>query len=507
MIISGDYSQVTINFIPFWEKPPLFIWMQVASMKVFGINEFAARLPNVVAAFCTFLFLFRSGKELQNQRMGLLWVLCYAGSILPNLYFHSGIIDPWFNLFIIAALYYAYRALSSREILHYFYAGLFIGLSIMTKGPVALVLFAGIMGLFFLFNLKNYSLSFYGLSLFVGSFILIGGFWFFILLLQGKSHIIQDFIVYQVRLFQTEDAGHGGPFYYHFVVLLLGCFPASFLAIRNLSFRNRKGFLFVMMLTLTFTLLVFSIVQTKIIHYSSLCYFPISFLAADYLSRQWDEGRSLKRSSIVMCIGILIFFLISTAFSWMMRHPEFVLSHFNTDDFTKQALSQHLNFRWHLYVPSVFTLILLVFLTVAHRKKRYQHTIVGGYIGMAFILVLLCGFTAPNIARITQSTHVEFCSLASKNDVYIRPIGFKSFVPLFYGKQRKPDHEHYLNEGWLVSGSVDKAVLFTSRTERKEGILKTYSNLQILFEKGGFTFYSRKDQRSKVRALFPEKIN
>src|SRR6202034_360546 len=38
---------------------------------------------------------------------------------------------------------------------------------------------------------------------------------------------VHEFIIYQVRLFSTEDADHGGPFFYHFIVLLIGCFPAS----------------------------------------------------------------------------------------------------------------------------------------------------------------------------------------------------------------------------------------------------------------------------------------
>ena len=42
MIVSKNYLSVQIDYLPFWEKPPLFIWMQVLSMKVFGINEFAA---------------------------------------------------------------------------------------------------------------------------------------------------------------------------------------------------------------------------------------------------------------------------------------------------------------------------------------------------------------------------------------------------------------------------------------------------------------------------------
>ena len=48
MLVSGNYLRVQVDFQPFWEKPPLFFWLQALSMKVFGINEFAARFPNVV---------------------------------------------------------------------------------------------------------------------------------------------------------------------------------------------------------------------------------------------------------------------------------------------------------------------------------------------------------------------------------------------------------------------------------------------------------------------------
>ena len=98
MIVTGDYMTVKINFLPFWEKPPIFIWMQVASMKMFGINEFAARLPNAIAGIVTLLTLFNIGRKLRDNQFGVVWVLAYAGSFLPFFYFKSGIIDPWFNL-------------------------------------------------------------------------------------------------------------------------------------------------------------------------------------------------------------------------------------------------------------------------------------------------------------------------------------------------------------------------------------------------------------------------
>ena len=106
MISSGDYLNVQIDYTSFWEKPPLFIWMQVLSMKLFGINEFAARFPNAVCGIATLLVLYNIGRRLYNNRFGLIWVVCHGLAWLPFVYFKSGIIDPWFNLFIFLGINY-----------------------------------------------------------------------------------------------------------------------------------------------------------------------------------------------------------------------------------------------------------------------------------------------------------------------------------------------------------------------------------------------------------------
>lgn len=106
MLATGNYAIPQIAFEPFWEKPPLFFWLQVLCMKLFGVNEFAARLPNAVCGIFTLILLYRIGKRLVSEQFGWMWVLIYAGSLLPQLYFKSGIIDPWFNFFIFLAVYH-----------------------------------------------------------------------------------------------------------------------------------------------------------------------------------------------------------------------------------------------------------------------------------------------------------------------------------------------------------------------------------------------------------------
>jgi len=45
MLVTGNFTQVQINYQPFWEKPPLFFWLQALSMQIFGVNEWRLVFP------------------------------------------------------------------------------------------------------------------------------------------------------------------------------------------------------------------------------------------------------------------------------------------------------------------------------------------------------------------------------------------------------------------------------------------------------------------------------
>jgi 4-amino-4-deoxy-L-arabinose transferase-like glycosyltransferase len=163
MLVTGEYRRVQIGFQPFAEKPPLFMWVQALSMRVFGVGEFAARLPNALVGIITLVGIYIVGRQLFDRRFALWWALAFGGSILPNLYFRSGIIDPLFNLLIFAGIVALFTFQSSRQtdeglraadantrITRVSYsggewvllvvAGMSIGLAVLTKGPVGMLL-------------------------------------------------------------------------------------------------------------------------------------------------------------------------------------------------------------------------------------------------------------------------------------------------------------------------------------------------------------------------------
>ncbi len=87
MIVSKDYLRAQIDFMPFWEKPPLFIWMQVIAMKLFGVGAYAARFPNACIGILTLITIYYAGKRVVNGKMATWWVLLYAATWLPSFLF------------------------------------------------------------------------------------------------------------------------------------------------------------------------------------------------------------------------------------------------------------------------------------------------------------------------------------------------------------------------------------------------------------------------------------
>ncbi len=501
MIVSGDYLNVQINFIPFWEKPPLFIWMQVLSMKIFGVTEFAARFPNAIGGIITLLVLYFIGKKLFNEKFGILWVLVYMGSLLPNLYFKSGIIDPWFNLFIFLGIYYMYLyALAknnNKNTWKIILSAGFIGLAILTKGPVALLIFGLITFIWvLLYNkwLVILKLRFIISYLLVLSFI--GGFWFILLAIKGHGYIINDFIQYQIRLFTQEDAGHGGFLLYHFVILFIGVFPASIFAIR--SFRkfkddtdNQKSFRNWMMITFWVVLILFTIVNTKIVHYSSMCYFPLTYLATYVIYkiiRNELRFTGWMKALILFMTGIIGLLLMSLQF-FIKYKDQIIAKNYIKDAFAVANLQAEVYWSgWEFLIGLLLILGISVSLWF-FKNKLYQ--IIGIFISSLLFVNLTMTFIVPKIEQYSQNAAIEFYQKIAGEDCYVHTWGYKSYAQYFYFKKPLPENSNSSNLEWLLTGNIDKPVYIATKNIREAQFMEKYNNFVRLYEKNGFVFFVR----------------
>jgi 4-amino-4-deoxy-L-arabinose transferase-like glycosyltransferase len=498
MITTGNYFSIRINYLPFWEKPPVFIWMQALSMRTFGVSEFAARLPDAVCGAVTLLVMFNCGRKLYDQRFGLIWVLAYAGSFLPHFYFKSGIIDPWFNLFIFLGIYHFIVFSNEKNNRPLLLSALFIGLAILTKGPVAALVFGLCFSVYWVIKRFQPVISIRLVIIYALAVAAVGGLWFLMLCLTGNAGIIKEFFIYQVRLFNTQDAGHGGPFIYHWIVLLIGCFPLSVFALR--AFRKsaydtpyQKHFKLWMMILFWVVLILFSIVKTKIVHYSSLCYFPLSFLAAYGISKLLSAELSWKKSSgiLLVCISSLIGIAISAL-------P--VIDHFKQtiidkgwikDKFAEESLKANVSWTGVEWMIGLVLIGGTVAMLLLIRKGKLRQGIVGIFLFSLFTVSTASVMVVPRIEKYSQGAAIEFYQYISGKDCYVETISFKSYAQLFYSSKKPPLNPNSLNPDWLAHGDIDKPVYFVSKITGIDDVKQYYPDLKEIYRKNGFVFWAR----------------
>lgn len=510
MIVTGDYLNVQIDFVPFHEKPPLFIWLQAASMHIFGINEFAARLPNAIIGIITLLFIFEIGKKLFDETFGIFWVLTYIGSILPHFYFKTAIIDPLFNLFMYSGIYFLFHFYSNNFKLKYvMFAGLSVAGAIMTKGPVGFLLPTLTWIIFIVLKRKEYKYPIKEFFIYTIIAIIPAGIWYILIFLNSDSGLISEFVMYQIRLLTTGDAGHEGPFYYHFFVLLIGCFPASVLilrAFRNTNEDNKDRLIFKLLniILLSVVLIIFSIVKTKIVHYSSLAYFPITYLAAITLYYTATSVIKWKLSStILLSIIGLIFSLGLFWFPIIIMNIDLFLPRID-DEFTREVLKS--NVIWNGYewiIGVIYFLGLLISIIFISRDKLIRGFLIL-FASSAISIFLVLPLLAPKIEGYTQNAPIEFYKSLGEQDVYIHNIGFKSYAPYFYGNRRKENSPNHLKmnslefENFLINGDIKKDAFLVAKLEKGQSLLVENPHLQLIKIKNGFVFIKRKNNEKKL---------
>ena len=513
MLVTGDYMTVRIDYQPFHEKPPLFFWLQAGSMKVFGVNEFAARFPNAIIGIISLIFIFYIGKKLFDEKLGLLWVLAYIGSYLPQFYFKTGLIDPTFNLLIFAGIYYTFEFFTQRmyirnEAIKSKYkstiaAGIFIALAILTKGPVAWGLAALCWLLFWFFNKEKIQFPAKNFILFTIVSFLPSVVWYMILSIINGGNILEQFINYQYRLLTTQDASHGGPFYYHFAVLLTGCFPASIIALRG--FRKQaddspyqEGFRKMAIILLSVVLIVFTIVSTKIIHYSSLAYFPLTFLAAYamynliYRELRWKTSTSWLTGITGILWALVFIFLPFTLMNVKLILPSI------KDEFTREILKTPVQWSGYELLPGAFYLAVIIFSLILFKRRKLLKGFLYLFGGTAIVIFTALPLIAPKIDEYTQGTVIEFYKKLQGKDCYVKVLDISNYKygQYFYTQIPLQLSAYFLKipedkfESWLLNGDIDKPAYFICKAKDSRIYLEN-QEIKPIYSKNGFTFMVR----------------
>ncbi len=325
--------------IPFWAKPPLSMWASAFSMMLFGVNEFAARLPSLLLSIGILCLVWHVIKKRSGAQVGWLATLVLAGCLFFFLNAGTVMTDPALIFCTTLSLIAFWHAVVDKNKVwrYIFFVGISLGL--LAKGPIALVLTG--MPIFFwvVRHKQRWAALWQELPWFTGTLLmlLIAGPWYALAELHTPG-FIHYFIVGENfhRFLDPCWAGdkygfaHSAPLGMIWVYALLGILPWSIVGfvwlVRHAKTlpslcRDPDGWVSYLLLC-TLVPLGFFTFSSNIIYpyvFPSLPFFALLF--AELGSRSHLDARDLRKLTDCAAISGVLFLIVSALF---IVKPEWV---------------------------------------------------------------------------------------------------------------------------------------------------------------------------------------
>lgn len=151
MLVSGDYVTARLDGVAYLEKSPLIYWLMVGSFRVFGVHDWAARIPISAGAIALSWLTYEFAAWAFGTVAGAFAGIAIAASTGLYLFTRVLIPDVLLTLCIALSLYCLMRALEPEETRHWVWSGIGaagIAAGLLLKGLIAAVFPVGIGFLF-----------------------------------------------------------------------------------------------------------------------------------------------------------------------------------------------------------------------------------------------------------------------------------------------------------------------------------------------------------------------
>ena len=390
-VLPYDYKNWTENHI--WlHKQPMTLWLIAGSMKIFGVNEFAVRLPSILLTTLGILLILSIGKMLWNEKVGLYAAFFYAihGLILEQTggrvtTYH---VDIAFLFFIQLGVYLALVFFERKMLWFNMLCGITIGLALLTKWLPALIvlpiwLIAGWNK--FEGSKKNLMLHFLLLITVIVGVVLP---WQIYIHAQFPNEAIWE-SQYNFRHLIDDIENHAKPWYYYLNLIreLLGeLIYLPLLWMLYGFFKRTRDYKHLILLTwIIVPLVIFSLAKTKMqgyILFSVPAYFLVAALFIEYLLQNQEKFKWKKWTPVLV---VLLFALPlrysverikpfrdrSADFTWMEDISQLKKSHAN--------LNKTLIFNTERYIEVMFYTYCIAYPFGVDSEQK-NHLIEEGYL-------------------------------------------------------------------------------------------------------------------------------
>jgi hypothetical protein len=402
MVERGDW--VVPHFLgkPFRDKPVLYFWCQVASLKCFGMNEFAVRLPGLFLGFMGCVTMAAVGWRMFGCTAGMVSGIFYGTMILPvalaQAAAHDVLLVPCVNLAIL--LFWEADDAKSWKTSTAFAAaiGTILGVAILAKGLMG-VAFVGVAYGSYLLIARRFTLA----ACYRGAVALclaavIASIWYLAAESRDPGYLHYYFVERHVKGFATSTQTHGdAPWWLYIPTLLggglpwIGYLPVTIKELRakrdassNPTARSKNATILLGCWIIGCTVLL-SLAQSKLVTYIWPVFPAVAIMAAIGWSRLIDGtiGPAAKES-------LRKNFLMSS-FTGPFVLPIAVLV-------LQKAFDLH--FGWPVWAASILaglgTLVPLWFLF----RSQWQRLLAASALATAAQFIVVIGLVLPVVAEI-----------------------------------------------------------------------------------------------------------
>jgi 4-amino-4-deoxy-L-arabinose transferase-like glycosyltransferase len=347
MLRRGDYVVPWFNNDWRLDKPVLIYWCQIASYCVLGDNDFAARLPSVLFTTATALVLVRWGRKIADARTGFLGGAMFVAGL------HIAILGRMATADLAMFFFFTLTAWSGWELTRpeqprrpkwwgIFYIAMALGF--LAKGPVAWLPFGALL-LGRVWRKNAFRLPLTETLAGLGLAVALVALWGIPALLQTGGqfwsvgmgeHVIR-------RAIDVKDShglsGLGGflaglPLY--FLTFFISFFPWSTrvpVALRRWwPERGRDDLGWYLLVNVALVFLVFTLLKTKLPHYTLPAFSCLALWLARQISPQPDIAVWFGRRLVAISLFVLTLMLAGSSF------------------FRNRLLTENL---WHVLQPHV----------------------------------------------------------------------------------------------------------------------------------------------------------
>jgi 4-amino-4-deoxy-L-arabinose transferase-like glycosyltransferase len=237
MAVSGDFVTPRLNGIKYFEKPPLQYWVTATAFKVFGEDEWTARIWPGITGFLSVLLAYFTSRRLFGERVAQFSALSLGGSLFTILIGHINTLDMGLSFFLQLALSGMLMANhsetrdSQRRVWMLMVWAALAG-AMLSKGLVALVLCGGTLMLYSLVTRDFSPWRRLELARGIPLFLAITAPWFLLVSLANPEFPHFFFIHEHFERFLTKGHGRYQPPWYFFAILLVGTLPWTLMTLQ-----------------------------------------------------------------------------------------------------------------------------------------------------------------------------------------------------------------------------------------------------------------------------------